>query len=314
MSTYRLMILLASTLTISFINYNQGGDMSVAEVVMGTECSTCSAADAVPSEEIRTFFSYAITSQKSIHIGGKFLLESLNAGENANIHTNGSMEMVGDSVQVNGYGTYSDLENVAYEANFVPENDINGGTQNLYKAPQIAMPSIDMDVLREQATVYIAGDFTIDGLDFPYTSLIQWAEAVGAPELTGTPIGDPFVLVVDGRLTLKNNINLIGFGILASTGEIHIQPGNSTDGVRGGLTPDNETELALFSSAPIYVEGYVETVATMVSDEEIRFFDAPKHTGSIAAPSAHFGTGDIPIFLHAKPNALITTGSWFKFD
>jgi hypothetical protein len=258
-----------------------------------------------PTENgIPQVFEYAILSDEEIEIKGHVQTLSLLDTVNADIHTNDVLKTNGNAFLVEGYGTYVNGISSSQTDNFRPNVDINGSAPNVYQVDPVEIPPISFDDLRSRATLHhTSGNLTLDGDNFSYSSFMEWADSLGAPSGTGTK-DHPFILVVEGDLDLINNIELGGYGILASTGVVDVNPQGSGNGIIGGLFA-GQTTMAILAETGIDIESNGKIVAMMFSSGYIEFNGTPDVTGSIAAQHATFGAAGTPLFLFARGSRSI---------
>jgi hypothetical protein len=240
-------------------------------------------------------FDYTVMTDKWLQIPNNILISTLDAGINADIHTNGRLWTSSHDFEVQGYGTYSTISS-ATEANFIPNDDHNGPAPNVYAAEEVALPGLNLDALRNTATVYYdAGDLTINGDTLSFHTFSEWATALG--ESAGTE-SNPFIIFSEDDLVVKNLFQISGYGILAAAKNIR------TEGTNKGIIGDvvnNETTLALMAGKTIRVEHQAQFVASMYAKDYVVFWGTPTLTGTIVSDRLYYRCGGTPQFIYAPP-------------
>jgi hypothetical protein len=264
--------------------------------------------------DLSRYVDNVIVTQKTLDIRGNVFIGPFNKVEpvNSNVHTNGVLRTEGNSYEVQGFGTYAGSEEVNFDR-FAPNDDVNGSASNVYQVDPLRIPRLNLNQLRANASLhYITGDFTINAADFPYVSFDAWALALGAPPQTGTPEGDPFILVVEGDLNLVNLVRLDGHGILAAAGNIRFGKGKGGGGHAGiiGETANYESLLGLYTVGDIEVAGNAELAATLYADGNISFGGTLDLIGGIYASEMEFKVHGNPSILHVRAKDSILY-PWF---
>lgn len=242
-------------------------------------------------------FRNAITTDTEIKLVGDMYIGSLDSLINAGIHTNGHLTTTGNSFLVEGYGTYTTSSAVPQEDNFIPNNDTNGVKPNVFWADSIRIPNLDLSELITTSTLHIAGDYTIDGDYFPYHTFAEWSQALGLSRGSGTE-NDPFILVVDGTLTMLNRVEISGFSVIASLTNIIIDPKGEGGGVIGGLY-GTFVEMGIYTPGYIDIAGNPDIVASLYGKNYIQFHGTPEVIGGLVTHDARFSAGGTPQIIHS---------------
>ncbi len=258
-------------------------------------------------------FRSAIMSDNTLLIHGDFSVNALLPGQNADIHTNGTLDARGNSFLVEGMGTYTGSERVSrqQEDNFVPDNDWNGSASNVFQRDSIPLPEWHEDEFRTDAQArgyYTTDAMLVEGSALqsaspPITTIDQFAE-----QFLGLPPGDygtdpdhPFLVMVDNELTFDGLIDLDGYVTWGSTGDIDVQTHSPNDGLFMSYDLDEPNKIAttnanIFTTGDIRVEGNATIIATLYSEGSITYLGGTHLIGGQVAKETTFqggGTVDI---------------------
>jgi len=262
-------------------------------------------------------FGYAvIASDVDLVVGGGFELRSLDSTQNANIHTNGTLDDSGNNYYVEGFGTYTTNETVTYD-HFYPNNDTNGGDRNVFWADSVMLPRINMEKMRAEAGWYETGDIVIDGDAWPYTSWEDLAAAYGAPAGAGTE-SDPFVVLAEGNLDILNEVHMSGWGMFVAGGDLTIKGSQAgkksvSNGFYGELS-NNKTQSGIFAVGTVVLNSGVDVHATVFGETGLTSNGHTTIYGGLASPNASFkGNGGARVF-YGGPNEAIIDGYLLSDD
>ncbi len=285
-------------------------------------------------------FRNVITTDFYLQLRGNVQIRAINSNLNASIHTNGDLVTNGNSFLVEGYGTYTGVELTNQEDNFIPNIDYNGPEPNVFWADSVHIPLIDMAALRAQAAtsgaIINTGDgsaFMIDGNTTPtinFSSPGSWPwgappynfnyNCTAGPGNCGTE-ENPFIIVVEGPLSLSNRIRFQGYGVIAAVGNVYITPLGNSGGPTGQLTPTQETKMMLASLGFIDIAGNAKLTdgpnyatcnppwqggVTLYAWQYVRFRGTPCLVGGIVAKETYFEGSGTPKITYASPTETIT--------
>ena len=143
---------------------------------------------------------YGTISDKQFSINGETLIFSPDPTANADIHTNQNLYINGDP-EVEGFGTYvSSSGNLCDSCDgFEPNDDVNGGEDNVYQGEYVEIPTLSAaDFLAEATYVYdgdyrVGSDRTIDFTNY------QGITGYGTAE-------NPFVWYIKGDLEINSDL------------------------------------------------------------------------------------------------------------
>jgi hypothetical protein len=256
-------------------------------------------------------FRSAIMADNTLTIQGDFSLNSLIDGQNADLHTNGTLDARGNSFLVEGMGTYTNgvRINATQMDNFVPDNDWNHSDDNVFQRDSISLPTWDHETFTTDAQTngyYTTDPMVVDGdvlAAAEVTTVDEFAESI-----LGLPPGDygviedePLLVMVDNELTFDNAIYLSGYVQFGATGDIDVNTHGSDDGIFIAYTADLEnkeayTHAGIFTTGGIRVEGNATIQATMYAEGAITYLGGTHLIGGQVAKETTFqggGTVDI---------------------
>lgn len=175
-------------------------------------------------------FRSAIVSEELIDIRGNVQIRG-------GVHSNGGLTSSGGTFDVHGAGTYTGTES-ANDARF------SGGVAwaDSVDIPRVAIPPASYHSVQ-------TGDWSLTDANDPTTTL-----AAGWRSVTGMGTSaDPYVLYVNGNLTISGDVRLIGYSRIYVNGTVTVN-GNATLSPVAGTTPSPSQDV---TSAPL--ESWVAT-------------------------------------------------------
>ncbi|HET6569473.1 MAG TPA: hypothetical protein VFG50_16005, partial [Rhodothermales bacterium] len=168
------------------------------------------------------FMQYALITEENLTLNGNVDVEAVpieiegkeSAAYNANIHTNGDMTVNG-RVTVRGFGTYrgTNLINPNDPHRFFKPYDNSSGDdvlKRLTEDVEIPLASMNPDSLNAKfpPDVQTVGDTTLDG-NLNFKAMASPGDGAGR----GTR-EHPYILYVNGDLTLNGDVEMDGYGII----------------------------------------------------------------------------------------------------
>lgn len=249
-----------------------------------------------PPPDPPAFMEFAILADQDIELRGDFESAIDVSGDaaselNANLHTNGSINVKGNSARVAGFGTYS-VSGSGKLANTFNPNYNPTGLADSYQADPIELPVVDIPAWMTNVSAgrTSSGDVSLSG---NYND--------------GGTRDNPFVWVINGDLNVTGNAVLDGYTMFIVDGEVHLD-NNLTVG-DSGYDGAAESSIAIYSSGSITIGGNRQVEAQMYSGGDvIAGKGTPLIRGSITTRSAvdFRGTPDV-LYRPASP-AL--TSNW----
>jgi hypothetical protein len=256
-------------------------------------------------------FRSAIMSDNTLLVHGDFYVNAILPGQNADIHTNGTLHTRGNSFIVEGMGTYTGGRRIndQQEDNFVPDNDWNGDAINVFQRDSIPLPNWDEDAFRTDAQsggYYTSDPMVVLGSDLEaagVSTIDEYAEIIlGLPSGDyGTDPDNPLLVMVDNDLTFDGAIDLDGYVRWGSTGDIDVQTHSPNDGILMSYTLDipnkiAETHAGVYTTGNIRVEGNATIVATLYSEGSITYLGGTHLIGGQVSHETTFqGGGTVQI-------------------
>ena len=189
------------------------------------------------------------------------------------------------------------LEAVRVNAILTTEPVLKAGIK-VYTGP---VPNVNMDVLRQKATLIETGPFALNGSTVGINSFPEWAASI---EKSAGTENNPFILLVDGHLVIEDRLDVSGYGILAATEGITVR-GSITD----NLNVKQEPTLLLVTPTEIVIEpeepDNFELTSTLYAEREVVCPQTCALTGSIITQRFTIPVGSTPHIIHAKPNTAL---------
>ncbi len=232
-------------------------------------------------------FKYAIISDLDLTLNGSAEILAANDSSNANIHANGNLTSNGNNIHIEGYGTYSPSGSGtinpgnAIDTVFDPNVDYNDSEANMYEDEYIDIPNFDTTPYTSipPSTFTTASDTSLTGV----IDLQAWATSLGFAGY-GTE-ANPFVLYVNGNLTMSGGVTMLGYGQVVVSGSIDISGSvtSSTTPVPAHTAPDSEwdawtaanldaagkTKIGYYANGDITVSGNSAVVGQLWSNNTV---------------------------------------------
>lgn len=260
------------------------------------------------AEEAPPFLGYAVLSDKNLSMNGNIeatICEICVTGEealtlNANMHTNGSLHVTGNSAEVQGFGTFvgSGTSNPgkALKRTFEPHYNPTGAPST-QQVPGITLPSLNVSNIETMlsADSVTTGDVVL----------------TGAQSLGGTR-EDPFIWYITGSLTNTGGMSLDGYVMFLVEGDVNFT-GNATAGSTSWSGAD-ESSAAFYVEGDVSFNGNVEVWGQVFNNGDIHFQGTPDVYGSITTHgTVNFG-GTVNIYYRRASPALTTHWNAPTFD
>lgn len=243
------------------------------------------------------FMDYALLAEDDLHLQGNVLSEVLVVGEesntlNANMHTNGSLSINGNAVDVQGFGTYVNTASAspsrALYNTFQPNYNPDGET-SAQRVDRVDIPAWDM-------TTFLA-NVTPDRTDMSDVTL------TGTINLGGTR-EDPYVWYVQGDVSATGGATVDGYVLMLVEGNVDVS-GNLMVGNSGYNGPD-ESSVALYTSGNVDIHGTIEVYGQIFAQGNVVFGGTPRIYGSITTRGTADLSGTPKIYYRSASPALTT--------
>lgn len=248
-------------------------------------------------------FDYAFVANDDLTLNGAVDINSLDTTANANIHTNGDLTSNGNNVSVEGYASYTPPgtgtvnPEKSVDEIFDPNNDENGAEQNVVEGDSISLPPVD-------ASLYLPIATKVDNGDVSLNTDIDFQALAASMGLNAGTAANPFVWVIDGNLDLGGTMNITGYGMFVTTGDITI--GGS---ITGDISPDNETTLGYFSEGNITISGGSTITGQLVANGTVTLSGNVSLTGAIIASDIDITVnGTVDITFAGVAEEIVTPG------
>ncbi len=244
-------------------------------------------------EDPPKFMQYAIATDSDIAFKGN--IDVLITGENpdllnANVHTNGSLEVSGGAVDINGFGSYASGASgthldTAFDPNYNPS-----GMPTHTGADPVPIPGFgDVDYLN---AVDAFGNPMVDNATTGITSLSGNYDFGGTRE-------DPYVWHITGDLEIAGNTTIDGYVHLIVDGDVKVK-GDLLAGESG--YEGTESSIAVTTSGAFRLTGSQTVEGQIFAGGE---FATAKGTPTVRGSITALG----PVTLAGTPNILYTEAS-----
>ncbi len=242
-------------------------------------------------------FKYALGSDANISLSGNMRIQAdWDKNWNANIHTNGALNVGGSDQEnyggkIRGYGTYANSTNLDdddVDDYFNPYIDYPN-QQKCQQVTTVEFPVYDQNSLKAEATTYYSGDQS-------FTSTMQLGTA-----------DNPEIIYVDGDLTLAGQFN--GYGCFIVNGEVSITGTVDTDATSTG---EFANRLGLYSSENIKIAGDATVAAQIYSERKIDFLGGCEIHGLAVAKKGLVGGGNTTIYYRPASDNIIPRTWWVE--
>lgn len=293
------------------------------------------------SPNVPPAFQRGVFVNSDLTLDGDFRVLSLNAGANADVHSNGDIEVYSDDVRVEGHGTYApggsgtNYSSEDIDTIFGPAVDENGGDANLYETEAIAVPPLTIDHYRDPAASYCTGssDPTC-GQYGPPTYPIPGDTTIAGGTIDATSVGcsncgtadAPITLFVDGNLTITGDLTLpdniqfvvkgtidIGANVTASGTS---PPGYSasesawSSWAQGNLT-SGETTIGFYAGGGITVTSGATVVGQLYSNGNVTLQNSTVVIGSVTALGSVATSGAVTVrFAQLAQGSVLPGQQW----
>lgn len=287
-------------------------DGSVAHVVSTGTSARAGAADvtftikasiekdvvATIGDEAPPFMRYAVLSELDLHLNGSILTDLYVEGNeantlNANMHTNGTLGIDGNSAKVKGFGTY---------VNSAWANPSSALTESFSPYYNPTEAEVTQQVPEVDVPVFDVADFVSKAnLDQTSTGDVSLS---GSYSFGGTR-EDPYIWYVDGNLTAGGGTKLNGYVMFIVSGDISlsglIEAGNS------GYTGGDESSVAYYAAGGVTLAGNAKVYGQVFSGTAVAFSKGSARVyGNVATKGSATLEGS-PQIYYREPSPALTT-------
>ncbi|NNE47558.1 MAG: hypothetical protein HKN37_12965 [Rhodothermales bacterium] len=235
------------------------------------------------------FMEYALLAKNDLELTGSpdVQLAAFGDAQNANIHTNNTLKITGNNVNVGGFGTFVEGATAnpadALATSFSPvENELE--RESVHQVEEITIPLFDASAYIATAGVdqMSAGDITLSG----------------AYDLGGTR-EDPFVWYIDGNLDATGGTTIDGYVMFLVNGDIDIS-GNMQAGM--STLDQGESTMAFYSSGSISFSGTVDIYGQFFANGNFEVKGTPSVYGTVTTGGSASLTGTPNLsYVQASP-------------
>jgi hypothetical protein len=245
-------------------------------------------------EQPPKFMQYAIATDSDIEFKGNVAVKissDLSNDMNANVHTNGTLTVSGNAVEINGFGSYSNGASGIHVDNTFDPNYNPTSLPTHYDADPIPIPDFtEVDYL---SALDAFGNPMVDN------STTGTTELSGSYDFGGTR-EDPYVWYIEGDLNITGDTQIDGYVHFVVEGNVDLQ-GDLTAG-DSGYDGASESSIGVTSSGNISLTGDRTVEAQMFAGGDISSGKGtPTLRGSLAAKGK--------LILAGTPNILFKSAS-----
>lgn len=249
------------------------------------------------AEKAPPFMRYALIAEEDLQLNGNILTEMYLAGSddnplNANMHTNGNMQIQGNAVTVRGFGSYvgsasASPASALYDS-FEPYE--NKGTEVCGRVPYIEIADFDATAFASKAT--------------PDETTTGPVVLSGTYDLGGTR-EDPYVWHIEGDLSATGGTTINGYTMFVVDGNVAFA-GNVD---AGGIEYDgaDESSVAFYASGQVDLAGNARVYGQIFAGSGVSFLNGtPRVYGSVTSKGAVTLSGTPKIYYRVASPALTT--------
>lgn len=246
------------------------------------------------------FMQYALLSEENLSLQGNVLSDVLSEvhvqGDdgnqlNANMHTNGSLNVTGNAVTVEGFGTYVNSVSGKHAADAFEPNDNPADEPTIQQSARVDIPPFDAALLASKVNV----DRTEGSVEL----------LGGELDLGGTR-DDPYIWHVQGDLTLLSDVKISGYVLFIVEGNATLA-GNVQAGASGYDGAD-ESNIALYAGGNVELGGITHVSGQLYVGGNVVFMHGTPHVyGSIATLGMADLQGTPKIYYRPASPALTIT-------
>jgi len=255
-----------------------------------------------PPAAVPGFMDFALISDQDMvlrgDVSGIIDVEGDEASElNANLHTNGSLDVTGNSARIQGFGTYAGAASGNLDDTFEP-NYNPAELPSAYQSDVVDIPEADFETWTDNATPdrTTAGSLTLGG---------EYSEG-GTRDM-------PFVWHVQGDLTVATDAVVNGYTMFIVEGDVYFDA-DLTVGDSGHDGP-LESSLGIYSGGGMELGGNIIIDAQLFAGGDVSFKQGsgtPTLRGSLTSKGVIDFRGTPDIYFRPPSPALIF--NWIPRD
>jgi len=255
----------------------------------------------IPVTELPAALNYTLLADKDINIRDRSGTYGDSLSTNSNVHSNGDMTLDGDLtyMEVEGFGTHSG--SFSGSNAYLDPNDTNGGSPVNFQAPQIDIPTLDIDAIRSVATAITTGNVDILGSGEVDMSNFMGVTGYGTEQ-------NPFIWLIEGDVYINAWVKFIGHSIIVSSGTIEIHDCGKVSCTtsfppESGVALEtrnwtqtnlpNGNQLAMYAKDSFIMSDYAVAVAQIYAENDISFSGAQQNYANVIG--SVISKGDVEI-------------------
>lgn len=250
------------------------------------------------ADEAPPFMRYALLSEGDLSLDGTVLSDLYVDGDeantlNANMHTNGSLIINGNSLTVKGFGTYVNTAlatpatalTTAFEPYYNPTGDPVTAQVSAIDVPEFDVTAFTSKVDIDQSS---AGAVSLSG----------------TYDLGGTR-DDPYVWYVQGDLSATGGTNIKGYVMFIVDGNVFMS--GNVDAGQSDYVGSDESNVAYYASGLVELAGNSKVFGQIFAGTGVSFQNGtPRVYGNIATRGLVTLSGTPKIYYRVASPALTT--------
>jgi hypothetical protein len=155
---------------------------------------------------------YAILGGEDVTLNGGTPItvgDYLDPTYNANVHSNKDVVLNGDNITIEGFATYAKditIDGKPGTIKIIPNSNPNGDPA-YYKTSAVPIPNVDLkSFLTKPGVIPILKDYPMTG-----------------PLILSPDKANPTIIYIKGKLTVTGTVNVSGYGIIISEGDVEMK-------------------------------------------------------------------------------------------
>lgn len=241
-------------------------------------------------EEVPPFMQHMLASDGNLELRGNYgisVFSGAPSDANANVHTNGNIEISGRAGSVAGFGYYVGSTSGHVGSTFNP----NHNPDDLPVTQQVSELDIPvLDIAAQASTLSVdqttESDVTLSGV------------------IVGGTREDPLIWHIKGNVTASGNALLTGYVMLLVEGNVSIS-GNFQGGMTGYLGGD-ESNIAIYTSGNVSLGGTADIYGQFFANGNIEMHGTPSIIGSLTTDGNFIMNGTPDLYFRNASPALTT--------
>ena len=234
--------------------------------------------------QVPAAFTYALLSGDDLQMSGNATVQDDgNSAWNANVHTNGEMEMSGNAL-IKGFLSYPEEFQQSGHARVQPNQNPQNLPTNGNIPANVPVPTFNPDNYKSKATQTYSGNFSQNN-----------------GTITLGTAANPAIIYVGGDFNLSGNVTISGYGIIVVKGDTQLS-GNVTFQTKD----PNTSTFSLYGVGDIKMSGNSDLYGQFLSLSDVQMSGNGSIHGSITSAGEFQNSGNGKI-LYRPANSKLTS-------